>query len=59
MEEAYRYETFGADAGVFDAEFTKYLNKMRDSGWKVKTCTFCHGGIDGKTWSSCIFKRAR
>jgi hypothetical protein len=39
MEEVYRYETFGADSGVFDREFTFYLNRMRSEGWKVKSCS--------------------
>ena len=39
MEKVYRYETFGADSGVFDREFTFYLNPMRSEGWKVKSCS--------------------
>lgn len=57
MEETYKYETFGSEAGVFDREFSGYLNRMRQEGWKVKSCSFCHGGADGKRWSSCIFKK--
>jgi hypothetical protein len=56
MEESYLYESFAADRGAFDSEFTSYINAKRRDHWKVKQCSFCHQD-DGKTWASCLFKR--
>jgi hypothetical protein len=57
MEKEYLYETFSAESGRFDEEFTNYLNTKRRDFWKVKHCSFCHDNPGGKLWASCIFKR--
>ena len=56
MEDKYMFETFKADAGSFDREFSGFLNgKSRE--WKVKSCSYCHDDVGQKTYASCIFKR--
>jgi hypothetical protein len=56
MEDKYMFETFKADAGSFDREFSGFLN-AKSSEWKVKSCSYCHDDVGKKTYASCIFKR--
>lgn len=56
MEDKYKFETFSADFGSFDEEFTKFLNGKSES-WKVKSCSYCHDDATKKLFASCIFKR--
>jgi hypothetical protein len=57
MEKKYNYESFNAEKGNFDREFTEYLNQKRVDHWKVKDCTYCHDTEHDRMWASCIFKR--
>ncbi|MGA2404763.1 MAG: hypothetical protein ABSG91_24190 [Syntrophobacteraceae bacterium] len=57
MEDDYKFETFKADAGSFDREFTSFLNSKSSESWKVKSCSYCHDDVGKKTYASCIFKR--
>ncbi len=57
MDDRYLFETFGADPGIFDRDFTGFLNGKRRDGWKVKECSYCHGGEGEKTYASCLFKK--
>ncbi|MCE5333780.1 MAG: hypothetical protein LLG06_04240 [Desulfobacteraceae bacterium] len=56
MEDQYKFETFSADAGSFDQEFSSFLNG-KSSEWKVKNCTYCHSNDNLKVYASCLFKR--
>ncbi|MFP5214209.1 MAG: hypothetical protein ACLGPL_12615 [Acidobacteriota bacterium] len=56
MDGEYLFETFSADVGDFDQEFTNYLNGKKGQNWKVKNCTFCHDTDNRKTFASCLFK---
>ncbi|MDR3567424.1 MAG: hypothetical protein P4L43_05280 [Syntrophobacteraceae bacterium] len=56
MEDTYMFETFKADAGSFDREFTSFLNG-KSGDWKVKSCSYCHDDVGRKTYASCIFKK--
>jgi hypothetical protein len=58
MKDEYSFETFKADASSFDREFTSFLNNKSAESWKVKSCSYCHDSTAGKTYASCIFKRA-
>jgi hypothetical protein len=57
MEDKYLYESFSAESGAFDRDFSGYLNRMRADGWKVKNCSVCHSEGGGKITSSCLFKK--
>jgi len=50
----YEFETFEADSSGFDSEFSAYLNKRYESGWKYKDCQFSFEG--GKRRAFCLFK---
>jgi hypothetical protein len=57
MRYTYKYETFRADSGVFDREFTQYLNERASQEWRVRHCNYCHGSQDGKMHASCMFEQ--
>jgi hypothetical protein len=59
MEDQYKFETFSADSGSFDQDFSRFLNSKFSDSWKVKTCTYCHDNDGKKLWASCIFKRRK
>ena len=58
MSYSYKYETFRADSGEFDRQFTAYLNERAGDHWRVKHCNYCHGSSDGKMYASCMFERS-
>jgi hypothetical protein len=57
MNHTYKYETFRADAGDFDKQFTTYLNERAGDNWRVKHCNYCHGSTDSKMYAACMFER--
>lgn len=57
MEDKYKFETFSADAGSFDREFSSFLNGKSREDWKVKSCSYCHSNDNLKVYASCLFKR--
>ena len=57
MSFQYSYETFRADSGNFNKDFTQYLNERGSEKWRVKHCSYCHGTKDGKLYASCMFER--
>lgn len=59
MEDRYKFETFSADSGSFDHDFSSFLNSRLSDSWKVKSCSYCHDNDMKKLWASCIFKRCK
>ena len=57
MGYSYKYETFRAQTGKFDKDFTAYLNERSADKWRVRHCNYCHGSSDGKVYASCMFER--
>ena len=56
MAYSYKYETFRADSGKFDQDFSTYLNERASQKWRVKQCNYCHGSSDGKLYASCMLR---
>lgn len=57
MSYSYKFETFRADSGAFDKEFTAYLNERAAKKWRVKDCSYSHGLESKKVYASCMFER--
>lgn len=57
MSYSYKYETFRANSGAFDKDFTAYLNERAEKNWRVKNCSYCHGADSKKIYASCMFER--
>jgi len=53
----YKYETFRADSGDFNKNFTSYLNERARDKWRVKDCSYCHGSDGNRVYASCMFER--
>jgi hypothetical protein len=53
----YKYETFRADDGKFNQDFSAYLNERASDNWRVMQCSYSHGCSDGKSYASCLFER--
>lgn len=57
MDYTYKYETFSAESGDFDKNFTNFLNERASKNWRVKQCNYCHDSSGERMHAACMFER--